>query len=68
MGALVSALGTGDSLKSKINTALTAQGLKVSTEVTAPFRGDRGVGSTAAVTCYSTLALTILTASFATAV
>jgi hypothetical protein len=67
MDALVSALGTGDSLKIKINTALTAQGLQASTGVTAPSRGDRGVGS-AAVPCHSIWALTLLAAFFATAV
>jgi len=48
MAALSDALGSGDALKTKINSALKAQGLPESTGVTAPTKAVIEVSSTGA--------------------
>ena len=46
MTALSDALGSGDALKTKINSALKAQGLPESTGVTAPTKAVSSAGAT----------------------
>jgi len=46
MTALSDALGSGDALKTKINSALKAQGLPESTGVTAPTKAGASAGAT----------------------
>jgi len=48
MTALSEALGSGDALKTKINSALVAQGLPASTGVIVPTKGVIDVSSTGA--------------------
>ena len=48
MTALSEALGSGDALKTKINSALDAQGLPASTGVTAPAKAVIDVSSAGA--------------------
>jgi hypothetical protein len=66
MTALSDALGSGDALKTKINSALKAQGLPESTGVTAPTKAGADVRSSGA-TQSPLWALVVLAASGAVA-